>query len=51
MDKDHLIELISNSLLYEGKDCESKNNLSDFKNYLQRLNLDQLRTMSKEFIL
>ena len=51
MDKDHLIELISNSLLYEGKDTESKGNLSDFKNYLQRLNLDQLRTMSKEFIL
>ena len=51
MDKDHLIELISNSLLYEGKDPESTNNLCDFKNYLQRLNLDQLRTMSKEFIL
>ena len=51
MDKDHLIELISNSLLYETKDSESKRNLSDFKNYLKRLNLDQLRTMSKEFIL
>ena len=51
MDKDHLIELISNSLLCESKDPESTSNLSDFKNYLQRLNLDQLRTMSKEFIL
>ena len=51
MDKDHLIELISNSLLYESKDYESTKTLSDFKNYLQRLNLDQLRTMSKEFIL
>ena len=51
MDKDHLIELISNSLLYEGKDSESTKVLSDFKNYLERLNLDQLRTMSKEFIL
>ena len=51
MDKDHLIELISNSLLYEKKDCQSSRNLSDFKNYLGRLNLDQLRTMSKEFIL
>ena len=49
MDKDHLIDLISNSLLYESKD--SKSTLSDFKNYLNRLNLDQLRTMSKEFIL
>ena len=49
--KDHLIELISNSLLYESKDPESTSNLSDFKNYLQKLNLDQLRTMSKEFIL
>ena len=51
MDKDHLIDLISNSLLYESKDSESNRNLSDFKNYLERLNLDQLRTMSKEFIL
>ena len=51
MDKDHLIELISNSLLYERGDSESNKNLSDFKNYLERLNLDQLRTMSKEFIL
>ena len=51
MDKDHLIELISSSLLYDGKDSEATRNLSDFKNYLERLNLDQLRTMSKEFIL
>ena len=51
MDKDHLIELISNSLLYEIKNSESKRNLSDIKNYLERLNLEQLRTMSKEFIL
>ena len=51
MDKDHLIELISNSLLYDSKEYESTKNLSDLKNYLERLNLDQLRTMSKEFIL
>jgi len=51
MDKDHLIDLISNSLLYESNDSESTQNLCDFKNYLGRLNLDQLRTMSKEFIL
>ena len=51
MDKDHLIELISSSLLYDSKDCESNENLSDFRKYLERLNLDQLRTMSKEFIL
>ena len=51
MDKDHLIELISNSLPYEGKNSQSTKNLSDFRNYLERLNLDQLRTMSKEFIL
>ena len=51
MDKDHLIELISNSLLYESKDSESTKSLYAFKNYLKRLNLDQLRTMSKEFIL
>ena len=51
MDKDHLIDLISNSLLYESKNSDSYRNLNDFKNYLERLNLDQLRTMSKEFIL
>ena len=51
MDKDHLIELISNSLLYDRKNSDSNKNLTDFKNYLERLNLDQLRTMSKEFIL
>ena len=51
MDKDHLIELISNSLLYDSKDSESTKIFIDFKNYLERLNLDQLRTMSKEFIL
>ncbi len=51
MDKDHLIDLISNSLDYEIKNSESNRNLSDFRNYLNRLNLDQLRTMSKEFIL
>ena len=51
MDKDHLIELISNSLLYESKNSYSNKNLNDLKNYLERLNLDQLRTMSKEFIL
>jgi len=51
MDKDHLIELISNSLLYESKDSDSTKILCEFKNYLERLNLDQLRTMSKEFIL
>ena len=51
MDKDHLIELISNSLLYKRNNSDSTENLSDFKNYLKRLNLDQLRTMSKEFIL
>ena len=51
MDKDHLIDLISNSFLYESKDSKSTEKISDFKNYLKRLNLDQLRTMSKEFIL
>ena len=51
MDKDHLIELISNSLLYESKNSDSNRKLSDLKTYLERLNLDQLRTMSKEFIL
>ena len=51
MDKDHLIELISNSLIYECKNSDSDKTLIEFENYLQKLNLEQLRTMSKEFIL
>ena len=51
MDKDHLIDLISNSLLYDSKDSKWSGYSSEFKKYLERLNLDQLRTMSKEFIL
>ena len=51
MDKDHLIELISNSLIYESKNFKSRESSNDIINYLNRLNIDQLRTMSKEFIL
>ena len=47
MDKDHLIELISNSLLYESKNSDSTKNLSDFKNYLERLNLDQFLKLTE----
>ena len=51
MDKDHLIDLIYNSLVDERKNSDSRKNFNDFKNYLSKLNLEQLRTMSKEFIL
>ncbi len=51
MDKDHLVELISNSLIYESKNLKSSETRNDILNYLKRLNLDQLRVMSKEFIL
>ena len=51
MDKEHLIDLISNSLIFEGEDSQSKENSNALIIYLNRLNLDQLRVMSKEFIL
>ena len=51
MDKDHLIDLITSSFQYERNGTESLRSLSAFKNYLKRLDLEQLRTMSKEFIL
>ena len=51
MDKEHLIELISNSLIYENQNLKSRESSLEILNYLNRLNLDQLRTMSKEFIL
>ena len=51
MDKQHLIELISSSLIYENQNFQSRESSIEIMNYLNRLNLDQLRTMSKEFIL
>ncbi len=51
MDKEHLVELISNSLIYESQHLQSRESSSEIINYLNRLDLDQLRTMSKEFIL
>ena len=51
MDKEHLVELISNSLIYESQNLKSRESSSEIRNYLNRLDLDQLRTMSKEFIL
>ncbi len=51
MDKEHLVELITTSLFSEEKELQSKKSYLAMKTYLQRLNLDQLRTMSKEFIL
>ena len=51
MDKEHLIDLISNSLIFESQNLKSRESSIEILNYLNRLNLDQLRTMSKEFIL
>ncbi len=51
MDKDHLVQLISNSLIHDSDNSESRRYHIEFTNYLKQLNLDQLRTMSKEFIL
>ncbi len=51
MDKEHLIDLISNSMMLEIKDLESNKNHCNTKNYLNNLNLNQLRMISKEFIL
>ncbi len=51
MDKEHLIDLISNSMTSELKDLTSDKNQFCAKNYLNNLNLTQLRIISKEFIL
>ena len=50
MDKDHLVDLITYSLFKEGN-TKSIKSYEAMKEYLERLNLDQLRLMSKEFIL
>ena len=49
MDKQHLVELISNSLIYESQNLKSRESSTEIINYLNRLNLAQLRIMSKEF--
>ena len=51
MDKEHLIDLISNSMIFEIKDLESYENKFNTNNYLNSLNINQLRIISKEFIL
>ena len=51
MDKEHLVDLITTSLFHEERESQSKKSYLAMKTYLQKLNLDQLRTMSKEFIL
>ena len=40
MDKEHLIDLISDSFIYEGRISNSKQTISEFKHHLKRLNLD-----------
>ena len=47
MDKDHLIELISNSLLYESKDPESTSNLSDFKKLFTKIKSRSIKNYVK----
>ena len=51
MDKEHLIDLISNSMVFEVKDLETYQNKFNAENYLNNLNLNQLRIISKAFIL
>ena len=51
MDKDHLIDLIFNSMIFEIKDLESYENNFNAKSYLNNRNINQLRIISKEFIL
>ena len=51
MDKEHLIDLISNIMLFEIKDLESYENTFNAKSYLNNRNLNQVRIISKEFIL
>ena len=51
MDKEHLIDLISNSMNFEINNFESYEKKFNTTNYLKKLNINQLRIISKEFIL
>ena len=51
MDKEHLIDLISSSMISEIDILEIDEEKFIANNYLNNLNLHQLRIISKEFIL
>ena len=51
MDKEHLVDLISSSIISEIKDLKIDEKKFIANNYLNNLNLNQLRIISKEFIL
>lgn len=51
MDKDHLVDLITSSIFREENIFNGEKSYTDMKSYLEKLDLEQLRTMSKEFIL
>ena len=51
MDKEHLIDLISNSMICEMKDLGTYQNKFNATNYLNNRDLNQLRIISKEYIL
>ena len=51
MDKEHLIDLIFNSMICEMKDLETYQNQFNAEDYLNNRNLNQLRIISKEYIL
>ena len=51
MDKEHLIDLISNSMICEMKDLETYQSKFNTEDYLSNRNLNQLRIISKEYIL
>ena len=49
MDKEHLIDLISNSIISEIKDLEINEEKLIANNYLNNLNLNQLRIISVSY--
>ena len=51
MDKEHLIDLISHSMLNEFANLDFKNKNYNTEQYLNTLDLNQLRIISKEFLL
>ena len=51
MDKQHLIDLITDSMIFENSSLESYKNKFKTENYLNNRDLNQLRIISKEFIL
>ena len=51
MDKEHLVDMIMDFYIHENKKSQSMKSYLDLRSYFQQYNLEQLRSISLEYIL